>query len=131
MSRENVEIVRAVIEAVNRRDLDAAFDHMTRDFEYDNSRSIGPNRGVYNLARTRQFLDEFVGVWEAVRYEADEFIEAGEHLVIPFTTSVRGRDGIEAQAHPTFVCTMRDRAISRLCMYQERHEALEAVGLSE
>ena len=129
MSQENVEIVRALLEAVNRRDWDAAFDHMTRDFEYDNSRAIGPNRGVYNRAQTRQFLDQFAAVWQTVRYEADGFIEAGQHLVVPFTTSVRGRDGIELQAHPTFVCTIREGAIARLCMYQERREALEAAGL--
>ena len=90
-----------------------------------------PDRGVYNRAQTRQLLDQFAAAWQTVRYEADEFIEAGEHLVIPSTTSVRGRDGIEVQAHPTFVCTIHEGAIARLCMYQERREALEAVGLPE
>ncbi len=131
MSRENVEIVRAFIDAVNRGDWDAVVDRMAQDFEYDFSRSMGPNRGVYDLGQVRELLDEFFGVWESFRYEADEFIEAGEHLVIPFTTTVRGRDEIEVQAHPTFVYTFRDGEITRLCMYQEREEALQAVGLQE
>jgi hypothetical protein len=31
----------------------------------------------------------------------------------------------------TWTWTIRDGNIKRLCMYQERQEALEAVGLSE
>jgi hypothetical protein len=44
---------------------------------------------------------------------------------------VRGRDGIEVVSRPTLVWTIRGGAFERACMYQERQEALEAVGLSE
>ena len=42
-----------------------------------------------------------------------------------------GRDGIEVGSRPTLVWTIRDGAIERVSMYQERQDALEAVGLSE
>jgi ketosteroid isomerase-like protein len=51
--------------------------------------------------------------------------------VTPFTNYLRGRDGIEVQARAAFVWTIRDGAVAHLCFYQERHEALEAAGLSE
>ena len=35
MSQENVEIVRAFIDAFNQGDLEAAFKHMDSDFEFD------------------------------------------------------------------------------------------------
>jgi len=100
-------------------------------FEFDFSRSVGPGRGVYSLDQMRGFFHEFVESWESLRIEVDEFIEAGEHVVAPNTVYVQGRDGIEVQARGAFVFTICDRSITRLCFYQERQDALEAVGLSE
>jgi ketosteroid isomerase-like protein len=64
------------------------------------------------------------------RYEVTEFIEAGDRVVTPFTNYLRGRDGIEVQARAAFVWTMRDGAGTHLSCFQERQEALEAVGKS-
>jgi ketosteroid isomerase-like protein len=130
MSQENVEIARASIEAFNAEDWDRVFSDAAPDFELDWSRAAGPNRGVYGLDQARAVLDEFVGVWESAQIEPHEFIEAGEHVVIPWTLHTLGRDGIEVRARTTWTFTIRDGAIERLCMYQERQEALEAAGLS-
>ena len=43
----------------------------------------------------------------------------------------KGREGIEITASTTWVWTIRDGAIGRVSMYQERQEALEAAELSE
>jgi ketosteroid isomerase-like protein len=51
-------------------------------------------------------------------------------VVVPQTGYVRGRDGIETTARITLVWTVRDGAIVRATMYQERGQALEAAGLS-
>ena len=47
MSQENVEIVRRAYEALSREGLDAAFEHVHPDAEYDLSASIGPYAGIY------------------------------------------------------------------------------------
>ena len=44
---------------------------------------------------------------------------------------MRGRDGIEVTARRTWVYTIREGGIVRLCQYQDLQEALAAVGLSE
>ena len=75
MSQENVQIVRAAIEAFNRGDRDAFLRKASPDFEYDLSRAAGPNRGVYGLAQIRGVLEEFFGTWESARIEPHEFIE--------------------------------------------------------
>jgi ketosteroid isomerase-like protein len=49
----------------------------------------------------------------------------------PFTNQLLGRDGIDLQARGTWLWTIRDGVVVRLCLYQERQEALEAAGLSE
>ena len=47
------------------------------------------------------------------------------------TAHMRGREGVEVAARSTSVYTIENGLISRLQMFQERAEALEAVGLSE
>jgi ketosteroid isomerase-like protein len=131
MSQENVEVVRAAIEAYNRGDLESVLMAAPPDFEIDLSRAAGPLHGVYRLDQVRQFRDEFLESWQSIRIEPHEFIDAGADVVVPWTMHLIGRDGIEVQARVTWTWTIRDGNIKRPGLYQERQEALEAVGLSE
>ena len=131
MSQENVEIVRAAIDAYNQGGWEAALKDAAPDFELDWSRAIGPFRGVYGREQVRRLGAEFAENFESARIEPHEAVEAGEHVVVPWTLHLVGRDGIEVQARVTWTWTIRDGAIERACMYQERQEALEAAGLQE
>ena len=132
MSEENVEIVRAAFDAFNRGDRDAALKDMAQDYELDMSRAISPDqRGVYGPDQVRQFWADTVKPFESFRFEAEEFIEAGDQVIVPATAHARGRDGIEVTARSATIYTIRDGAIVRMCMYQTRQDALEAAGLSE
>jgi ketosteroid isomerase-like protein len=131
MSQENVEIVRAAIEAFNRGDLDAAVRDAAPDLVYDLSRAAGPIRGVYALDQVRGVMEDLTEVWESHRIEPHEYIEMDEQVVVPWTYHGVGRDEIEVQARTPWLFTIRDGAIERVCMYQERHQALEAAGLRE
>ena len=89
------------------------------------------NVAVFSLDEAREF---FIGVrelWESAWIEINEPLPIGDHVVVPHTTHVRGRDGIEAKARTTWLFTIRNGKIERICLYQERQEALEAAGLSE
>jgi ketosteroid isomerase-like protein len=131
MSQENVKIVRAAIDAYNRGDWDAFVKDAASDFEFDLSRAVGPNHGVYGRDQTQSLSSQFVEEWESVWIEPHELIEAGAHVVVPWTMHAVGRDGIEVQTRVTMNWTIRNGAIDRVCMYQERQEAFEAAGLSE
>jgi ketosteroid isomerase-like protein len=85
--------------------------------------------GAFLLPQDLQNGD--LDAWESVRIELDEFIEAGEYVVVPLTMYGTGRDGIELQARSTWVWTIRDRMIVRVCLYQDKNYALEAAGLRE
>jgi ketosteroid isomerase-like protein len=131
MSQENVEVVKANIDAFNREDWDAAFQDAAPGFELDFSRAVGLERGIYGLDQARRNWEEFAASWESFRVEPHEFIEVGDHVVVPGTGHMVGRDGIEVVVRTTNVSTIRNGAIERMVMYQEREDALEAVGLSE
>jgi ketosteroid isomerase-like protein len=131
MSQENVELVKANADAYNREDWDALLKDVAPGFEMDFSRALGPWRGVYGLDQIRRFLGEFRETWESARLEPHELIEAGDLVVVPGTVHVKGRGGIEVAARGVLVWTIRDGAIERVTMYQERQDALEDLGVSE
>jgi hypothetical protein len=67
MSHENVELVRAAIDAHNRRDIDATIKDAAPDFEYDQTRAIGMDRGVFNLDEFQSLLSTFTDNWSPSR----------------------------------------------------------------
>ena len=131
MSQENVEIARAAYDAYNRGDLDAALVDAAPEFELDWTRAVGPQRGVYRLDQVRAFFVDFLEAFESTRVNPDDFIEAGDQVVVPQTGCIRGRNGIEVTARVALVWTIRDGAIVRICLYQQQRDALKAAGLSE
>jgi ketosteroid isomerase-like protein len=126
-----VEIVKANIDAYNREDWDAFFKDFAPGSELDFSRAIGPWRGVFGLDQARRVVEEFRETWESARVEPHEFIEAGDLVVVSSTQHLKGRGGIELVVRGAFVLTIRNGAIERFTMYQERQDALEDLGLSE
>jgi ketosteroid isomerase-like protein len=132
MSRENVELVRTYVEAINDGDWKAALaDFIHDDVEIDWSRSPAPYRGIYRGRKEAARFAEAIDVWEEAQLEPAEFIEAGDDVLVPHVIQLRGRDGIEVAVRATYVFTVRDALCVRWCIYQEHGEALEAVGLSE
>jgi ketosteroid isomerase-like protein len=66
-----------------------------------------------------------------MRWEPEEFIEAGGQLVTPITVYNRGRDGIEVRTRVAWVWAFHDRRVARITFFQNRSEALEAARLRE
>ena len=132
MSQANVEVVRRNAEAWNRRDLAAWMASLHPDVEIDWSRSRAPFKGVYRgHDGIETFWAEFWTTFEDVQIEWHSVTEAGSEVVISNTAHIRGREGIEVTAKSALVNTVENGQITRLRLFQERAEALEAVGLSE
>lgn len=130
MSQENVEVVRAALDASQRDDWDAALKDFAPDFVLDNSRDLGEWRGVHTTpGEARRVWERFTEPWESVHIQIDEVIEAGEHVVSRQTAVLTGRDGIEVKATVNWLWTLRDGAITHLVSYPTFEEALEAAGL--
>jgi ketosteroid isomerase-like protein len=133
MSQENVEVVRALWEARNRADREAALACFASDCEFDYSSSKGLSpvivRGLEDFTRR---LDEGAEVWDETRWEADEFIDAGDAVVVPGRFHGRGRgSGVETGARAVEVFWLADGKVVRWRLCQDRAQALDAVRLRE
>jgi len=72
---------------------------------------------------------EWLSPWESYRIEAEEFIDAGDEVVVLARVRARTRrGGVEMEHAPGAVWTVEGGRIRRIEFYLERSEALEAVG---
>ena len=132
MSQGNVEVVRRAVEAWNRRDMATLSALWRSDAEIDWSRARGPLKGVYRGRGEREtFWNEFYSTFEFAHIETQGFNDAGSEVVVSITARFRGREGIEVTATSASVYSVENGQITRLRMFQERAQALEAAGLSE
>ena len=132
MSRENLEIVRASFAAWNRGDWDAALAIAAPDAVLDVSDGAGEWRGVHRgKQELKRLFEAFVEPWESVRTEVDEYIDAGEHVVIRTTGRFLGRDGIEVETRTAWCWTIHDGLVTHILFSNDLEKALEAAGLSE
>jgi ketosteroid isomerase-like protein len=132
MSQENVESVRRHNDAWNRRELTAWLASFHSNSEVDWSRSRGPLKGVYRgEGGLKTFWGEFWSTFEDVQVEMHDFTEVGSEVVVANTAHMRGREGIEVTARSVLMFTVENRQITRLRLFQDRVEALEAAGLRE
>jgi SnoaL-like domain len=142
MSRENVERLRASVEAfragTGESDREAMLTKIAEirhpDIEMDASEAPMPDiGGVYRGAdAVNQVWREWLAAWESLRFEY-ELVDAGERVVLLFDLRVRGRStGIETPfGKVAWVYTFRDGLVLHEKFYMSQSEALEAVGLSE
>jgi ketosteroid isomerase-like protein len=132
MSQENVEIVRRSVEMWNRHDVRAWLAFFRSDAEIDWSRARGPLKGVYRgHSELEAFCDEFWSTFDDVQLETYGWADEDSEVVYSNTVHMRGRQGIEVAAKSTLVSTVDSGQITRIRLFQERAEALEAAGLRE
>jgi ketosteroid isomerase-like protein len=131
MSRENVEIVRAILDGWARGDFRVGADLLAADFEWKQRPDAvepGSHRGEAVGTALRQLFE----VWENYRIEAEEYIDAGDAILV--VCRVRGTaraSGLELDQHLFVLWKARDGKLISLENFRDRGEALGAVGLSE
>jgi ketosteroid isomerase-like protein len=136
MSRENVEIVRRVMEAEARGDETTIFAHYDEDILWDVSGAGGPVAGIVDTFRGHEGVRSWLRTWyegfKDVTYEIDELADAGEHVLLALTMKGKGRaSGADVTTRLYGAWTLRERKVVRVAWFQSRDEALEAVGLWE
>jgi ketosteroid isomerase-like protein len=128
---QNIERLRAGIEAFNRTgQIDLSF--VAPNFEMHQASSIIDTTGVFYGRDALQFaLSELEESFENFSYEAEQFLETSDGKVLVLIRArARGRgSGVGIDNRIAWVWTFRDDKAVRLDVYEERDEALEAVGL--
>jgi len=133
MSEENVEVVRAVYEAFNRRDFDRIADYAHTDFEIQPLPALIALTGdqIKGYEGAKRFWSSFFEGFDELQVEPREIVDAGDTVVVAVRWRGRGRDGIEVEQFHADLWLLRDGRIARVEGFATKEEALEAAGLRE
>jgi uncharacterized protein len=136
MSQENVEIVRRGYELYAKGDLEGVTDLISDAAELPDAGGLGIADTAAGTRRGpdgfRQGSQEAVEAFEDYRVEPQEFIDAGDAVVVPVRISGRGRaSGAMTEVRLVHVWVLRNGRAIRNEIYRTTAEALEAVGRSE
>jgi ketosteroid isomerase-like protein len=133
MSQENVEIVRRIWEAAERRDDEAVFALHHTEIVWE-SHYVGPIEGSgvhHGHAGVRQFFRDWLESFGNYEADAETFIEVGDKVVVGYRVSGRGRgSGVEVDMIRWNVYELTNGLVTRVEVFDAKAEALEAAGLS-
>jgi ketosteroid isomerase-like protein len=132
MSRENVEVVRASLEAWNRDDLEGVLEYMSPEWEWHPARLFPGTDAVYRGKEGfTRFWNTFREPWESIRIEVERIEDLGDRVLVLIMFYGKGKlSGVDAATEYANLLTFRDGLVSYQVGYSDWKSALEAVGLS-
>jgi ketosteroid isomerase-like protein len=133
MSLANVEIVRRVHEAADRRDTATVYALYDPAVELDASRveiAGFTARDVYlGHEGLRRFFREWHEAWENVRYDFEELVDHGDDVLAVVTRRARGRaSGVDVEWRLALIWTLRAGRVVRLAWFPGRDDAELAIA---
>jgi ketosteroid isomerase-like protein len=130
MSQANLELVRDAIEAWNQQDHDAVVRIFSPDAELDASgRVMNPDvyRGLDGFMRFRSDIAE---AWDRFEVEMTDLFDSGDLVLVFIRSTGRGRgSGVDVDLRSAWLVSVVDKQITRLRLYRNREEALQAARL--
>jgi ketosteroid isomerase-like protein len=140
MSRENVELVRRLLDMFAKRDHEAVFAFYDPDIEWDATAApdfgaVDDLSGIYRGHEgVRTYWRRWLQAWENIEFELQDVVDAGDEVVALICNQRQwGRhSGLVTEMPPYgLVFTIRDGKVVRWRSYPSQESALEAAGLRE
>ncbi len=131
MSQENVEIMQTGFEhfLATGEPLWSTLDQGVEVHDHD-ILDAGDYRGHEGFGR---WLEDWAFAWSAFTMEPEEFIDAGERVVVVFRMKATGRgSGVEVDRQDAMIWQMGSEGkFVRVDYFNDRAQALAAAGLEE
>jgi uncharacterized protein len=132
MSEENVEIVRAIHEAIMRGESPASLGLLHPDIEYVNPTGAVEPGTLRGIAAFEGAVSSINDVFEEIQINVREIRDAGDRVVVLATYTARGKgSGLERENEDGYVWTLREGMAVRFEWFSTPQMALEAAGLEE
>jgi ketosteroid isomerase-like protein len=133
MLQENVEIVRAWIDAFNRGGIEETMRYLDPDIEWTTAVTNLKAGTYHGHEGVRQWMQAAFADWDSLRVEPERFIDAAEQqVVVPLRITALGKQtGTSTVFNFTTVAELQRGMVVRVRNYTNQAEALEAAGLRE
>jgi ketosteroid isomerase-like protein len=133
VSRVNVKLAREGFEALQDGDVEALLPFVHPEFELTTPPSMAAEPDTYRGEDgVRRYFSSFYEAMDRVWFEADDFIEVGDRVVIPTTLHTRGRTtGIETEQRVVQVWELKDELAFRIEVYPTVEQGMDAARSAE
>ena len=123
-----MERLRSAYDAFNEGGVEAILERLAPDFQV-RDRPTSPDRETrYGKEGIKQLFDSYMEAFDALRLEPEEFIDAGDQIVVSLHQRVRGKgSGAEVVGHIAHVWTMNEGAVLSLRIFGDKDSALETL----
>jgi ketosteroid isomerase-like protein len=134
MPQKNVEIVRGVYEALNRRDGETPFEVYAEDIVWMSSPSragVGIDPVYRGHDGVRRFWRDGLSVFGDIQLEVEDLLEAGDQVLAVVREREVGRaSGVPVENTHFALWTLSEGKITRMQIIDERRQAFAAAGLT-
>ena len=132
MSEANVELVRRIVDAFNRRDFDSAIsDLLDAECELHEWPAAPGARSYRGHDGVREALNSWFESWDWMRVEIVEIVDCGDRSLVVLDQSATGKGSkVPVEIRSFNVYTFRAGKVLSMQLFTEREPALEAAGLS-
>jgi ketosteroid isomerase-like protein len=130
VSGENVEIVRKGFEAFNQAGVDGILPLLHPDFEVTTPPDLASEPDTYRGEEgVRRWFDSFDEAMDGIRWDAHDFRQVGDRVVVEFTLRARGKTtGLDFGQDAVMVWKLRDGKAVALELFATLDEAMAAAG---
>jgi ketosteroid isomerase-like protein len=131
LPESNLDIVRAGVDAWNRRDSEAAIGFLAPDAELIPMRAVFEGTVYRGAEGFKALLADMSEDWEDFRLETDELREIDDSRVLVLGR-IQGRgkaSGVEVDAPAAWVCNLRDGKVTKVQFYASEDTALDDLQL--
>jgi ketosteroid isomerase-like protein len=124
-----VELVRGIIEALNRGDLDEMLERMHPDFEWRPLEASPVARVYRGHEQVRRYVEDWLGTFESLGLELEDPTQVADRVVAVVRGHGRGRaSGVELETRFCQVWTLRHGAAVAMEEHATREQALASVA---
>jgi len=118
-------------DAFARGDVEACLACFGPEVEFSTA-SGGDSATYHGIGGVREATGRWVGAWTDFQIDLVELTDLGERVLARICERGRGKgSGVEVEREVFQLFTVRDERITRLRMFEDKKDALEAAGLSE
>ena len=121
-------MLRGAYEAFNEGGIDAILERLGPDFHVRDRQSSPDRQTRYGKEGIKQLFDSYMEAFDALSLDPEEFIPAGDQIVVSLCQCVRGKgSGAKVEGHIVHVWTMRDGTAIQLRIFGDKDQALETL----
>jgi ketosteroid isomerase-like protein len=127
LSSNNVDTLRSAYDGFARQDIPTVMAAFHEDIEWHTPDSMPFGGSYHGHDGVGHFFGQLSEYWQELRVEPEEFIDAGETIVVPIRLSGTGAGGA-VQSESLHLWRMRDGKAASFREYPDTARLLQALG---